>query len=120
MRSLALVLLVGFGAGLGAWLGQSLLPVELTDSHPESLSASARTRYIVNIAFAYGAEQDVAAALDRLAFLGISPIGDLVLATTEWAIREGWPLHELRALARMTADFGMMSQPLIPYLPAPP
>ena len=118
MRTLALVLLVGFGAGWGVWLGQTLIPVELTDSHPVTLSTSARTRYITHIAVAYAADPDLAAAVDRLSFLGISPIGDLVLASAEWAIAEGWPLHELRALAQMAVDFGMMSPPLIPYLPA--
>ena len=118
MRTLALVLLVGFGAGCGFWLGQTLLPVELTDSHPETLSVSARTRYIAHIAIAYDADPDLPAAVDRLSFLGVSPIGDLVLASAEWAIAEGWPLPELRALARMAVDFGTMSPPLIPYLPA--
>lgn len=120
MRSLALVLLLASGAWLGLWLGQSLLPVEYTDSNPETLSTRARTRYITNIAIAYAADKDLAAAVDRLEFLGVSPLGELVLAATEWAILEGWPLAELRALASMAAEFGMMSASLIPYLPAAP
>ena len=118
MRTLALVLLVGFGAGLGGWLGQTLIPVELTDSHPETLSTRARTRYIAHIAIAYAADQDLPAARERLNFLGVSPTEDLVLAAAERAIAAGWPLPELRALARLAVDLGMMSPPLIPYLPA--
>ena len=69
MRSLALVLLVAVGAWLGVWLGQSLVPVEYTDSNPETLSASARAHYVTNIAIAYAADADIPAAQERLSFL---------------------------------------------------
>ena len=117
MRSLVLVLLVAIGAWLGIWLGQSLLPVEYTDSNPQTLSASARARYITNIAIAYAADADLPAAQERLDFLEATPLGEVVLGTAEWAIAAGWPLAELRALAGMAADFEMTSAVLLPYLP---
>ncbi len=120
MRSLALVLLVAVGAWLGVWLGQSLVPVEYTESNPETLSASARARYVTNIAIAYAADADILAALERLSFLETTSQGEFVLRMAEWAIAEGWPLAELRALAGMSADFGMTNAALLPYLPAAP
>ncbi len=120
MRSLALVLLVAVGAWLGVWLGQSFVPVEYTDSNPETLSARARAHYVTNIAIAYAADADIPAAQERLSFLETTSQGEFVLRMAEWAIAEGWPLAELRALAGMSADFGMTSAALLPYLPAAP
>lgn len=120
MRSLALVMLLAAGVGLGIWIGQRLLPVQYHGSGPESLAPAARAQYITHIAIAYGGDEPLSEAAARLAFLGApatDPAG-ATLAALEWAIGAGRPLPELRALATLARRFGSDSPTLLPYLPA--
>ena len=94
-------IIVAIGFGIGLLYGWVINPVEYVDTSPETLRADYQSDYILMVAEAYHAEQDINAAVERLAFLGFSPPGTLVEGAMAYAIREDYAPADLVLLRNL-------------------
>lgn len=110
-------LLIGLAAALYyAWIEE---PVTFTQASPARLRASYRDEYILLVSQAYEANGDWDAAEERLAVLGTSDPGQLILEQMEKTLRDGRPSSELASLANLARQAGAVSPVLDVFAPPP-
>lgn len=110
-------LLIGLAAALYyAWIEE---PVTFTQASPARLRASYRDEYILLVSQAYEANGNWDVAEERLAALGASDPGQLILEQIEKTLREGRPSSELASLANLARQAGAVSPVLDVFAPAP-
>jgi hypothetical protein len=99
---IALGLIVGLVAGLlYGWLIQ---PVEFVDTTPDSLRADYRTDYVLMVAEAFQAEQDLNLASRRLAVLGPAQPHTMVETALVYAQEEGFIQSDLARLENLADE----------------
>ena len=77
------VIILGFGLGLA--YGWIVSPVQYVDTAPDSLREDFKTDYVLMVAEAYDADENLALAVRRLALLG----GDTPVVLVEAAVQVG-------------------------------
>ncbi len=117
LRSFFIVVLgLAIGTGLGLYLGWVAWPTRFTDAAPSILQESYRQDYVRMIAAAYAADNDFAAAQQRVADLGEDG-RNYVLSVTLDVILLGQDEAEIRRLVKLASDLGLSSPAMTPYLP---
>lgn len=117
LRSFLLILLgLVLGAALGLYLGWVAWPTEFTNANPSVLQESYRQDYARMIADAYAADDNLAAARQRVERLGADGEAFLLSVTLD-AILLGDNEAQIRRLVRLAADLGLSSPALTPFLP---
>lgn len=94
------IIMIGLGVMLGLLYGWVISPSRNAEISPESLRADYRADYVLMVAEIYHADQDVAQAARRLAFLGSQPPAEIATAGVLTA----------RDLGYAVADLDMMDQ----------
>lgn len=116
-----LILIVGLaaGIGLGLFLSWVVWPTDYEDADPTLLADQYHYDYVVLIAAAYQADNDIQTAGQRLrtAFLDSPDPFQAYLAFTVEAILNQGEEQDLRQLVRLANDLGLSSPALAPYLP---
>jgi hypothetical protein len=102
-RWLRFFIVVAIGFGIGLLYGWVIEPVEYVDTSPETLRADYQADYVLMVAEAYQTEQDIKAAVERLAFLGFSPPVTLVERAMAYAVQAGYAPSDL-AILRALSD----------------
>lgn len=97
-----IVLIIGFGVGL--LYGWVIDPVEYVDTFPETLREDYKADYVLMVAEAYQAEQDIDLAKERLAFLGYIPPESLVEEAMFFAVQSGYTPADLGLLRTLSDD----------------
>lgn len=97
-KTIAFIIALGVGAGLGLAYGWVIDPVEYTDITPEVLRQDYRTDYVLMTAEAYQGDFDSEAAARRLALLGSDPPAVIVSAALEYASLNAFAPDEIHAL----------------------
>lgn len=113
--SLALGLALGFGLGL--FLGWVVWPVRYVDTAPDTLRSDYKEDYVLMVAEAYGADDNLALAQKRLAALNLENPGAYVAELTDRYIADGRPLPDLRRLVGLALALGHTTPSMTPYLP---
>jgi hypothetical protein len=113
---LTVIIGLALGIGLGLYLGWVAWPTEFTDANPSVLQDTYRHDYVRLIATAYTADNNLPAAQQRVASLGVDG-RDVVLTVTLETILQGGDEAEIRQLVQLAADLGLSSPAMTPYLP---
>jgi hypothetical protein len=117
MRKLLQALIgLGLGLSLGLFIGWYVWPVNFTETSPAILRQDWKDEAIWMAAQAFAYDRDLEAAQARLAPLGTTDVGQLVLDRAERAIDQKFPPVQITYLARLAAAFGARSARLDPYL----
>jgi hypothetical protein len=97
-------LLLGLAIGLAAGLlyGWLISPVEYVDTTPDSLRLDYRTDYVLMVAEAYAADQNLELARVRLAALGTQPPTQILEQALEFALQVNFNPSDLIHLERLT------------------
>jgi hypothetical protein len=96
-----LVILVGIAGGLA--YGWVLNPVKYVDTTPDTLRVDYKSDYVLMVAEVYRANSDIAQAEKRLALLGETPPGEMVLQAILFGEQNHYSDADL-ALMRALAD----------------
>jgi hypothetical protein len=83
-----LAILVGVAGGL--FYGWVVNPVRYVDTTPDTLRIDYKSDYVLMVAEAYGAENDLALAVRRLALLGSAPPLEIVRQALLFAESQGY------------------------------
>jgi len=118
MRRTLITLLIGLaiGAGIGVGVGW-LAPVGDVGANLSELSADYKADYAIMVGATYARDGDWDAAQARLGALAEPDLAGYLVALTEQSIAVGRSPDDIRNLARMSARFGYITPPMIPYLP---
>ena len=92
--------LLGLAAGLA--YGWVINPVKFVDTTPASLRADFRTDYVLMVAEAFHADQDVESAGRRLAIFGAGSPAELADAALETAQQTGYVQPDIALLQDLT------------------
>jgi len=100
-----IVLLFGIGIGLVyAWV---INPIEYVDTSPNRLRQDYKTDYVLMVAEAYQAEEDLEIARARLALLGDeTPQQSVRNAVLFASSLEGYPVRDISVLRALSQDLG--------------
>jgi hypothetical protein len=90
---------VVIGAILGLVYGWEISPIQYVDTAPSALRADYRADYVLAIAEAYKAEQDIDLAARRLAVFGSQPPAEIVGQTLDFAHQADYSMDD-QALLR--------------------
>jgi hypothetical protein len=105
MKSTASRLLIGLVIGLVAGLVFGWLrPVEYVDTSPDSLRVDYRADYILMVAEAFDADQDLDLAHVRLAALGPQPPIDMVVEAIDYGLEHEFSRSDLEVLNRLVVQ----------------
>lgn len=106
MASTQARILAGLALGLAVGLiyGWLIRPVEYVDTSPDSLRADFRADYVLMVAEAYAAEDDLELAKRRLAILGPDPAHQLVAEALRYADRHDFAAGDLGHLRSLASD----------------
>jgi hypothetical protein len=115
---LFIILGLGLGVGLGLYLGWIAWPTEFTNANPAILETSHKQEYIRMIADAYAADNNLPAAQRRLQSLG-PQANDLLIEAMLDAILLQRDRGEIERLVHLSAQLGLYSPAMEPYLPTP-
>ncbi len=116
MRRWAFPLIAGLvGIAAGLVYGWVINPVKFVDTTPASLRADYRTDYVLMVAEAFHADQDVGLASRRLAIFGSESPADLALAALQEAQQAGYSQPDVALLQELTRAL-QASQP-VPSVP---
>ncbi len=99
---LSSLLAAALGFALGFAYGYLVEPVEFVDVSPQDLRTDFRTDYILMVAEAFQAEQDLDSATRRLALLGKEPPADLAAQALAFAEQADFSPEELALLEALT------------------
>jgi hypothetical protein len=89
------------GIGLGLLYGWVVNPVDFVDLTPETLRADYRADYILMVAEAYQAEQDLDLAARRLAVFGSDPPAGIAAQALQFGPSAGFSSSELTSLEEL-------------------
>lgn len=117
-RLAAVVIGLVIGVVLGLALGWVVWPIQYTEANPAILREDYRRDYAFMIAIIYAEDEDLTAAQQRLSRLGANN-HDYLLDLTAELIVAGENEAIVRPLAHLSADLGLTSPALIPYLTPP-
>ncbi|MGF1504331.1 MAG: hypothetical protein ACFB51_04225 [Anaerolineae bacterium] len=113
---IAILVGLGLGAGAGAGVGWLLqaqqIMVEMEDLHPEY-----KADYTIMVAQSYVLTEDWDLAQSQLGRLGESDPAGYVVQLAERYIDEGRNPDEIRLLVRLAARYGVVTEPMQPFLP---
>jgi hypothetical protein len=102
-RWIAFLLAIALGAAAGMYYGWVLSPVKYVDTAPDSLRIDYKTDYVLMVAEAYYAENDMGLAVRRLALLGDLPPAEIIANTIAFAEDNQYPQADL-ALMQTLAE----------------
>lgn len=86
------------GIGLGLLYGWVINPVDFVDLPPDTLRADYRADYILMVAEAYQAEDDLDLAARRLAIFGSDPPAEIASQALQFGPSAGYSPSELSTL----------------------
>jgi hypothetical protein len=89
------------GIALGLLYGWLIQPVHYVDTAPASLRADYQTDYVLMVAQAYSAGQDLQTAQVRLASLGPEPAADHVTRALTYAVDHDFSRYDLDTLNQL-------------------
>lgn len=98
------VMMIALGLAAGLYYGWVINPVQYVDVPPQSLRADYKADYVLMVAEIYGADGDLAAAEQRLAFFGSVPAADVVSEGIVTAQTIGYAEHDLQLMSRLSMD----------------
>ena len=107
------VIALVIGLGLGLLYGWVISPVQFVDTTPASLRADYRADYVLMIAEAYNADQNVELAVRRLAVLGGSSPAEIASQALQTGQNIGYSADDISLLQELR-------RALQAYQPAPP
>ena len=118
-RLSAIVLLVCLvaGAAFGLYYGYAVSPVQYTNTDLASLRQADKDDYILMTASIFTADNDLAAARERLTNLGFKNGGAALAETTERYIKADQPQADLRRLVFLAIALKTVTPAMQPYLP---
>jgi hypothetical protein len=93
-----IIIAFALGAIMGLIYGWTIEPVVYTDVTPGILRTDYRADYVLMVAEAYQAEQDVDTAARRLAIITSEPPAQIVLNTLDYARINGFTQSEISLL----------------------
>jgi len=93
-----LVIAAGIGIALGLLYGWVIDPIEYTDVTPDILRADYRADYVLMVAEAYQTERDPDVAARRLAILGSDAPTEIVTASLDFGVNNGFNQNEIAEL----------------------
>ena len=97
------LLTIAFGIVLGLLYGWVVSPVKYVDTTPDTLSRAYKSDYVLMVAEAYKAENDLGAALRRMALLGNRPPEDIVREATLFAESLGYSDVDVNLMRALSA-----------------
>jgi hypothetical protein len=97
-----IAVLIGIAAGL--FYGWMINPVQYVDTTPDSLSIDYRTDYVLMVAEAYRNENDLQAAVQRLAMLGSTPPIELMQQAMIYGAQNSYAEADLDLMARLASS----------------
>lgn len=100
-RWLWFLIAVAAGIGLGLLYGWVINPVDFVDLTPDTLRADYRADYILMVAEAYQAENDLDIAARRLAVFGSDPPAEIASQALQFVPSAGFSPSELTALEEL-------------------
>ena len=106
------------GLGLGLYLGWVAWPTEFTDANPSILQESYQRDYLLMIASVYAADNDLETAQRRITSLGEGG-EELLFSLMLDSILQADDESEIRRLVRLSADLGLQSPAMGPFLTDP-
>ena len=117
----AILVIVGLTAGaiLGLLLGWVIWPVTYTDTTVAKLAPAYKDEYVLLVASAFAADDNLQKAQDRLTKLEVPNINQSISALVDRSISEGWGEDDIRALAELANALGVSSPQMLAYLATP-
>ena len=103
-RSLALLIALAAGTGIGLLYGWAIDPIQYVDVTPAILRADYRADYVLMVAEASAAQPDPELSARRLAILGDEPPADIVRGAIEYAQQQAFTADELTLLQDLFAS----------------
>lgn len=113
LLSLALGLLLG--GGLGLFLGWGVFPTATYGNPGSSLAPEYQEEYTAYIAAGYRSDQDVSAAIERLAILGVPDVRLHVRHVTEVFIHDSRRLEDIYNLVALSDALEVITPQMEPY-----
>ncbi len=113
LLSLLVALLIG--AGIGLYLGWVQFPAQYVNSPASALAEPYRDDYTVMVAAGFLAENDTAAAVERLTWLGVADVPAHVQTVTERYIANSQDIDDLRALVALAEALNRLTPAMEPY-----
>ncbi len=104
-RWLFFLLAIAAGIAAGLIYGWIINPVKYVDTSPDTLRADYKTDYVLMVAEAFQAEQDLDAAARRLALLGDAPPAQTIGEAVTFAVRAGYAPEDLEKLRQLGVAF---------------
>ncbi|HUH97133.1 MAG TPA: hypothetical protein VLZ89_07235 [Anaerolineales bacterium] len=111
-RWLFSLIALAVGIGLGLFYGWEINPVQFVDTTPASMRADYRADYVLMIAEAYHADQNMDSAIRRLALLGSAPPADIAAQALQTGQSLGYSADDVALLQELR-------RALQAYQPAP-
>lgn len=116
-RWILFLITIALGAAAGLYYGWIVNPVDYIDTAPNSLRVDYKADYVLMIAEAYRAEDDLSMAVRRLAVLGGESADESVAEAIRFAVTVN-PPYNANDLALMQ-DLAQALQSRFPSLEAP-
>ena len=95
---------IAIGTAAGMYYGWVLNPVEYIDTAPDSLRIDYKTDFVLMVAEAYQADQDLGLAVRRLGLLGDRPPMDIVVEAVLFAVENGYAEADLTIMQSLADD----------------
>lgn len=103
-RWIRFLIAIALGAAAGMYYGWVLNPVEYVDTAPDSLRIDYKTDFVLMVAEAYDADEDLSLAVRRLAMLGDRPPMDIVVEALMFAVENDYAQADLTLMQKFADD----------------
>jgi hypothetical protein len=103
-RWIRFLIAILLGIVIGLIYGWVFNPVQYVDTAPDSLREDFRTDYVLMVAEAYQAEEDLSVAVRRLAMLGDAPAREIVRRALLFAEDVGYAESDLELMRTLEDD----------------
>lgn len=95
---------IAIGAVAGLYYGWVLNPVKYIDTAPDSLRIDYKTDFVLMVAEAYHAENDLSMAVRRLGLLGDKPPMGVVVEAILFAVENNYAEADLKLMQSLADD----------------
>lgn len=103
-RWIRFLIAIAIGAAAGMYYGWVLKPVEYIETAPDSLRIDYKTDFVLMVAEAYRAENDLSMAVRRLGMLGDKPPMDIVVEAILFAVDNDYAESDLKIMQSLADD----------------